>query len=80
LAAQQACAQALEELAGQGKGSRRLAEAQAMIRVAHAILASALARAESRGAHFRNDYPRRDDANFQKHSVYSGGQVAFEAW
>jgi L-aspartate oxidase len=80
LAAQQACAQALEELAGQGKGSRRLAEAQAMIRVAHAILASALARAESRGAHFRNDYPRRDDANFLKHSVYSSGQVAFEEW
>jgi L-aspartate oxidase len=80
LAAQQACAVSLEELAGQGRGSRRLTEAQAMIRVAHAILASALARVESRGAHFRNDHPRRDDANFQKHSAYSSGQVAFEAW
>jgi succinate dehydrogenase/fumarate reductase flavoprotein subunit len=39
-----------------------------MSRVAHAILASALARTESRGAHFRNDFPRRDDANFLKHS------------
>jgi len=90
LAAQKACAEALAELAGQfgeGKGSRRLAEAQAMSRVAHAILASALARMESRGAHFRNDYPHRDDANFLKHSVFQSTSsaareepVAFEAW
>jgi L-aspartate oxidase len=84
LAAQKACAEALAELAGQfgeGKGSRRLAEAQAMSRVAHAILASALARTESRGAHFRNDFPRRDDANFLKHSVFGqDGQVIFEKW
>jgi L-aspartate oxidase len=90
LAAQKACAEALAELAGQvgeGKGSRRLAEAQAMSRVAHAILASALARTESRGAHFRNDFPRRDDANFLEHSIFqSAGSapseepVAFEAW
>jgi L-aspartate oxidase len=90
LAAQKACAEALAELAGQfgqGKGSRRLAEAQAMSRVAHAILASALARTESRGAHFRNDFPRRDDANFLKHSIFQSASsadreepVAFEAW
>ncbi len=80
-AAQQACAVALAELAVQGKGSRRLAEAQAMSCVAHAILASALARTESRGAHFRNDFPKRDDANFQKHSVFSSdGKIAFEKW
>jgi L-aspartate oxidase len=64
-AAQEACAADLARL-GQGKRSRRLAEAQAMSRVAHAILASALARTESRGAHFRNDFPRRDDQNFRK--------------
>jgi len=81
LAAQQACAAALDELAGRGKRSRRLCEAQALSRVAHSILASALARTESRGAHFRNDFPQRDDANFQKHSRFtSEGQVAFEAW
>jgi succinate dehydrogenase/fumarate reductase flavoprotein subunit len=58
-----------------------LAEALAMSRVAHAILASALARTESRGAHYRNDFPQRDDANFRKHSVLgSDGQVVFEAW
>ncbi len=64
-----------------GKASRRLAEAQALSRVAHAILISALARTESRGAHFRSDHPSHDDANFRKHSVLSSdGNVRFEAW
>jgi L-aspartate oxidase len=81
VAAQQACADELRELAGQGKGSRRLSEALAMSRVAQAILASSLARTESRGAHFRNDFPKRDDENFRKHSVFGrDGKVAFEEW
>jgi L-aspartate oxidase len=80
-AAQEACDAALAELAGAEKGSRRLSEALAMSRVAHAILASALARTESRGAHFRNDFPKRDDQNFQKHSIFGrDGQIVFEAW
>ncbi len=41
-AAQQACASALDELVQQGKGSRRLAEARALSRVARAILHAAL--------------------------------------
>jgi len=80
-AAQEACAAGLAELAAQGKGSRRLFEAQALSSVAYAILHSALARTESRGAHFRNDYPKRDDVQFRKHSRFSReGQVGFEEW
>jgi L-aspartate oxidase len=81
LAAQAACETALAEIAAAGRTSRRLAEAQALSGVAHAILISALARTESRGAHFRSDHPRRDDENFNKHSVIAReGRVKFEAW
>jgi L-aspartate oxidase len=81
LAAQTACDATLAELPSQGRTSRRLAEAQSFSRVAHAILQSALARTESRGAHFRNDFPKRDDQNFQRHSVLSrDGRINFEEW
>jgi L-aspartate oxidase len=81
LAAQKHCSAALAELVTPEQGSRRLAEAQAMCSVSNAILASALARTESRGAHFRNDFPRRNDENFQKHSSFTGeDRVVFEKW
>jgi succinate dehydrogenase / fumarate reductase flavoprotein subunit len=37
--------------------------------VAEALMAGALARKESRGSHFRRDFPTRDDANFMKHTI-----------
>jgi succinate dehydrogenase flavoprotein subunit len=44
-------------------------EIEAMLMTAEAILRSAHARCESRGAHARRDFPKRDDVNWLKHSL-----------
>ncbi|MDH6061714.1 succinate dehydrogenase/fumarate reductase flavoprotein subunit [Chrysosporum bergii ANA360D] len=44
-------------------------ELQNLMVVGQTILASAMNRQESRGAHFREDYPQRDDANFLQHTM-----------
>ncbi len=44
-------------------------ELQALLDVAETIVAGALAREESRGAHYRSDFPRRDDATWLKHTL-----------
>jgi L-aspartate oxidase len=57
--------------------TRREYEAQSLARVAGAIVRCALAREESRGAHFRNDYPQRDDVRFGTHSHLADDVVSF---
>ena len=44
-------------------------ELENMIDVAECVVQSALARTESRGAHQRRDFPKRDDQQFLKHSL-----------
>lgn len=81
LRAQAECEAGLAVIVGQKRRSRQLFEAQCLARVARAILCSALAREESRGAHFRNDYPHRDDERFERHSSYSENRVVeFDSW
>jgi succinate dehydrogenase / fumarate reductase flavoprotein subunit len=46
-----------------------LLETENLALVAEATTLAALARQESRGAHFRVDFPRRDDERFLKHSL-----------
>ncbi|MEK6618683.1 MAG: FAD-binding protein [Nitrospirota bacterium] len=44
-------------------------ELHSLLEVAETIVAGALAREESRGAHYRSDFLRRDDANWLKHTL-----------
>jgi succinate dehydrogenase / fumarate reductase flavoprotein subunit len=44
-------------------------ELKGSLDVAEAVIAGALAREESRGSHFRTDFPKRDDAVWLKHTV-----------
>jgi len=70
----------LEELGTQLKTShsRREFEASNLQLTGTLVAKSALAREESRGAHYRTDYPETDDKKFQKHSVVTGEKIRFE--
>jgi L-aspartate oxidase len=57
--------------------SRRTGEARNIHTVAQLITRSALSRLESRGAHYRTDYPEHNDARFRKHSVVGEKGVRF---
>jgi L-aspartate oxidase len=56
---------------------RRALEARNLHAVAGLIVASARRREESRGAHYRNDFPLRDGV--AKHSVMQQGKLQFVA-
>lgn len=58
--------------------SRRACEACNIHTAATLIARSAQARLESRGAHYRTDYPAHDDLKFRKHSFISGTGIKFE--
>lgn len=54
---------------------RRALEARNLHTVASLIVAAALGREESRGAHYRNDFPERDTV--ARHSVMAKGKLSF---
>jgi L-aspartate oxidase len=57
--------------------TRRAYEASNLHLASLLVARSALAREESRGAHYRMDYPDHDDKKFLKHSVVRGEKVVF---
>jgi L-aspartate oxidase len=58
--------------------TRPAVELRSLLTVGDLIVRSALAREESRGAHYRNDFPQRDDEKFRKHSIiHPTGAVEF---
>jgi succinate dehydrogenase/fumarate reductase flavoprotein subunit len=57
--------------------TRRAHEAANLHLAGLLVTRSALTREESRGAHYRTDYPDHDDKKFLKHSVVQGENVRF---
>ena len=67
------------ELPQTEKAGRAEHELRNMHALALLIARSALAREESRGSHYRSDFPYRNDEDFAKHSVVQKGKdVGFE--
>jgi L-aspartate oxidase len=58
--------------------SRREFEARNLQIAGLLVARSALAREESRGAHYRTDFPDHNDTKFRKHSVVRGEKIGFE--
>lgn len=55
-------------------------EVDSMLRIAEVVLIGALTRQETRGAHARSDYPKRDDENFLKHTLVYYGKEPKITW
>jgi succinate dehydrogenase / fumarate reductase flavoprotein subunit len=56
-------------------------ETDSMLRIAEVVLMGAYIRQESRGAHARTDFPKRDDLNFLKHTLaYYSNDRPHMAW
>ena len=72
---------ALNELTAAASEDSRLdrahGEARNLRQCAELIVRSAIAREESRGAHYRTDFPAHDEARFRKHSIVQGEAIRF---
>lgn len=56
-------------------------ETDSMFRIAEVVLMGAFIRQESRGAHARTDFPKRDDLSFLKHTLaYFSDEQPHMAW
>jgi succinate dehydrogenase / fumarate reductase flavoprotein subunit len=53
-------------------------ELGALLDLAEVLVESALVRQESRGAHFREDFPKRDDPNWLKHTLAYKGEKGID--
>jgi L-aspartate oxidase len=78
----QGLTEAIQQLQGSAQQlppltTRRNGEARNIHTAGQLIARSALARLESRGAHYRTDYPEHDDARFKKHSIVGEKGVRF---
>ena len=58
--------------------TRRAFEARNILTSGLLVARAALAREESRGGHYRIDYPAHDDAKFLKHSVIRDEKISFQ--
>ena len=72
--------QKLQEIGNQLKTphSRREFEARNLQLTGTLVARSALAREESRGAHYRTDFPDHNEVKFKKHSVMVEDKISFE--
>jgi len=70
----------LRAMASQAPASndRRAHEANNIVQAGLLIARSALAREESRGAHYRLDHPLKNDVKYRKHSIVTGDSIRYQ--